>query len=357
MKLNSLLIFTCILLLITPTTASFIQHPGTLTKRSSPVNNTFSNQLNSNNISYCKTMQTTIKTINNSLPKPSIQQVPSSFSWTKNQGDWTTPAKDQGNCGSCWDFAAISIIESIINIKEQNPDLDPDLSEQYVLSCLNSAGSCRGGLPYRALQYIIETTENGNYCNGVPLEVCMPYQADDSIPCSEKSADWVEHLVPITDYGRWDSEGSNEDRQRIKTTIREKGPIVTDIYAKETFRTWGRTHHNPIDYYLYEDPIFLSNHVINIVGWHDDQTINNGGYWICKNSWGQYWGYNGFFNIEYGALGVDNGYIIWSDYNPESYNWAPVADIGGPYHGLVNETIIFTAENSFDVENQQLTYQ
>ena len=57
------------------------------------------------------------------------------FNWKNNNGqDWTTIAKYQGNCGSCWDFAAISTFESIINIREGCATLDSDLSEQYVLS-------------------------------------------------------------------------------------------------------------------------------------------------------------------------------------------------------------------------------
>ena len=50
-------------------------------------------------------------------------------------GDWTTPIRYQGSCGSCWDFAAMGALESIINIRAKNPNLDIDLSEQYLLSC------------------------------------------------------------------------------------------------------------------------------------------------------------------------------------------------------------------------------
>jgi len=67
--------------------------------------------------------------------------------------------------------------------------------------------------------------------------------------------------------------------------------------------------------------------VVCIVGWKDDDSIQNGGYWICKNSWGTDWGYDGFANIEYGSMNIDksrfpfDGFILWVDYNPDDYAW------------------------------------
>ena len=52
-----------------------------------------------------------------SSPKPPISDTPDEFSWKDYQGkDWTTSARHQGNCGSCWAFAAIGALESIIKI-------------------------------------------------------------------------------------------------------------------------------------------------------------------------------------------------------------------------------------------------
>ena len=267
-------------------------------------------------------------------PKPTIIDTPEYFNWMDYNGeDWTTPAKNQGACSSCWDFAALGALESVINIREGCAGLNPDLSEQYVLSCLSDAGSCNGGSTYRAYLYIMSNASSGNNCNGVIPESCMPYQATDTIPCEDKCPDWEELLVPILDYGYWSPNGSPEDIEAIKTQIIQLGPVATCMHSTEDFKIWGRTHHNPDDYYPYPGPDNQHNHVVVIVGWKDDPSIPNGGYWICKNSWGTLWGYEGFFNIEYGSLNIDSCRIIWVDYDPESFDFPPSVEIVNPKKG------------------------
>ena len=287
-------------------------------------------------------------------PKPARGNPPSEFSWRDYEGkDWTTPARYQGNCGSCWDFAAVGALESIINIREGIANLDPDLSEQYILSCLPMSGSCRGGSPYLAFKYIKSSSADGNYHNGIIPESCFPYEANDAVPCSWKCKDWEEMLVPIADYGTWIPE-SSADRDRIKTEIMEEGPLVTYMDATDDFMQWGIYHHDPSDYYPYPGRAGNINHCVVLVGWKDDPSITNGGYWIVKNSWGAGWGYEGFFNIEYGSLHIDDYAITWVDYDPSDFDWPPVADAGGPYYAHVGEEIIFNGE-SCDAEGS-ITY-
>ena len=289
-------------------------------------------------------------------PKPHIMDTPDEFSWMNYDGhDWTTSVKKQ-LCGDCWDFAAIGILESVINIREECAELNPDLSEQYVLSCLPGAGSCYGGNPYLALKYMMENSSQGNYHNGAIPESCFLYQGDDDIPCSDKCPNWEELLIPILDCGAWTSDGSAEDREAIKTQIIQTGPVVAGIKATDFLKIWGSIYHDSEDYFPYLRRVFGINHVVIIVGWKDDSSIRKGGYWICKNSWGTDWGYGGLFNIEYNALNIDNSMMTWVDYNPESFNWAPVADAGGLYYGDIGEEITFDASSSFDSEGDISIY-
>jgi hypothetical protein len=270
-------------------------------------------------------------------PAPQVlRDLPSQFSWTNVDGkDWTTPAQNQANCGSCWAFGAVSCLESRINIAWGDPDLDVDLSEQYILSCLPAAGSCAGGSSSAAFRFIKSETASGNYCNGIIPEDCLTYSADDSIPCSDKCADWRSKLIPLASYGAW-APHYPADVDKIKSQIVTEGPVVTYFEATNDFMRWGSSHHNSNDYYPYV-PQTTSNHAVAIVGYKDDPAIENGGYWIVKNSWGTGWGYNGFFNIEYGSLNIDNVYISWAKYNATPTPWFTTS----PQNPRVNEDVYF----------------
>ncbi len=270
--------------------------------------------------------------------------LPDYFSWRDYEGqDWTTSPKEQGFpkwCGSCWAFSAISVLESVINIREGIADLDPDLSEQYIISCLSSAGDCDGGSDYYAFQFMFQNDSKGNYCNGIIPEVCFPYEADDTIPCESKCEDWKDYLIPIVDYGYIEAPSIDE----VKSKIMEYGPVSCLMEYTVNFEKWLFTNHNPENYFAYEENQGVG-HLINIIGWKDDSTIEHGGYWICKNSFGIDNGYNGYFNIEYDSPRIGSR-MVWVDYDPESYDWHPVPKANGPYFGLVNELIQFQGDAS-----------
>ncbi|MCX6665224.1 MAG: right-handed parallel beta-helix repeat-containing protein [Euryarchaeota archaeon] len=243
-----------------------------------------------------------------STPIKIRDDLPSEFSWKNYQGqDWTTPARSQvhGLDGlSCVKFSAVGALEATINIVENNSLIDLDLSEQYLMSCLPPPGEA--DVVYNQ---IMHGTVDGQQRNGITFEACFPYQADWTIPCSAKSSDWAEYLVPISGYGyQWHP----TSRDVYKSQLITGGPVVSGIaLPTDGFEMWVDTHHEPTDVY-YEDYCGDGlSHAVIIVGYKDDSSLPGGGYWICKNSYGPDCGYEGFFNIGYGCLNIDTEYIAW----------------------------------------------
>ena len=163
------------------------------------------------------------------------------------------------------------------------------------------------------------------------------------LPFKDYYSNWMDYLIPILSYGVVSN--PIDKRDVVKSTIMQKGPIVAAMLVNDNFSIWGYTHHNSDEYFSYEFANTI-NHLIVIVGWQDDASIGKGGYWICKNSWGTTWGYDGFFNIEYESLAIDKWPMSWVDYDPGSYDWHPVPKAYGPYYGLTHQSLQFTGDVS-----------
>ena len=77
-----------------------------------------------------------------------------SLDWRNNGGNYVSGVRNQGNCGSCWAFAATAALESYTLIKNKQPNTNLDLSEQVTLSC-SGAGSCeQAGNARRGRQFL-----------------------------------------------------------------------------------------------------------------------------------------------------------------------------------------------------------
>lgn len=215
---------------------------------------------------------------------------PSTWDWRNVDGeDWTTYIRDQcqDECGSCWAFGALGGLEANYKIWMNDPSLDIDLSEQYILSC--SSGSCDGWYLSSTLKWIKN--------NGIITEDCMPYEADDTIPCESKFDNWRDELFGIKDYTKI----QRDDIYTIKESLVNYGPLpaTMQVYG-DFYPEWeGDVYRQTSDEYVF-------GHVITIVGYDDTWGNEDEGYWICKNSWGTEWGDDGWFRIAYGECDIEN---------------------------------------------------
>jgi len=226
----------------------------------------------------------------NLLQLPVIENLPPEFDWRDNNGDWVTPVKDQGNCGSCWAFSVLAQVESWWKIDAGNPGTRIDLSEQFLLSC--SDGTCNGWGLDNALNFVKVT--------GVPSEACFPYQANDQIPCSAACNDWRNQATKIQGWGFITLEEAIVEN--IKSAV-FRHPVSAAFIVYEDFHSYSGG--------VYEHVVgdVDGGHGILIVGWNDDEQS-----WICKNSWGASWGENGYFRIKWGQCEMGKNIpFVWNE--------------------------------------------
>ena len=83
----------------------------------------------------------------------------------------------------------------------------------------------------------------------------------------------------------------------MKKEIYYRGPIACGVDA------------DPIESYtggIVNNTDRNINHIISVVGW-DTDSLTNIEYWVVRNSWGTYWGENGWFRVQTGlnSLGIE----------------------------------------------------
>jgi cathepsin F len=215
------------------------------------------------------------------VAKVAAQDIPKSFDW-RTKGA-VSAVKNQQSCGSCWTFSTAENIEGQWQIKSQKPVLS--LSEQWIVDCSHAClqsesdlcnGGCGGGLPWLAYEDIIK---NG----GLTDEKDYPYTGEQGSCESGKPS--------MAKISNWTA--LSTDTTQIMTYLYNNGPLSITLNAGLLFSyTSGIITGSPDSC-----PNDGSDHAVLLVGYDIDQD-----YWIVKNSWGDSWGENGYFRIQY-----DNG--------------------------------------------------
>lgn len=200
--------------------------------------------------------------------------------------DWTTkgvvaPVKDQGSCGSCWAFSAIGSLESAYAIK--NGKLIT-LSEQELVSCDNSDFGCQGGLMDNAFNWIIKSAK------GVCSESSYEYTSGTTSSrgqCLESSCEPVPGTVPQGFYDIPPNEPS------LIAALNEHGPVAVAIEADQSA------------FQFYHSGVLTGrcgnrlDHGVLLVGYGVDSDTGLK-FWKVKNSWGSFWGEDGYVRIQRG---------------------------------------------------------
>jgi cathepsin B len=206
--------------------------------------------------------------------------------------------RNQGNCGSCWAFAATEVMTDRLCIAT-NGKVEFMFSPEDLMTCCTACGDgCDGGWPSKSFDYWMSSgiVSGGDYQS---QQGCQPYAKsafDDYI--TPKCATTCLNTGYKTSYQQDKHFGTQHYRiaqnvQQIQTEIINNGPVSASYTVYE-------------DFYNYDSGVYQhlsgdesGSHAIKILGWG---TENGTPYWLVANSWGADWSsLDGFFKILRGS--------------------------------------------------------
>ncbi|MDQ1589658.1 MAG: hypothetical protein QOG71_285 [Pyrinomonadaceae bacterium] len=207
---------------------------------------------------------------------------PPSVDWRNNGGNFITPIKNQGGCGSCVSFGTLATIEARFNIKCKTPGQNRDYSEGYLFFC-GCGQCCNQGWNFGPA---LDFCQN----KGILNESQYPYTANNQpcpagLPAPSLKIDSWSAILPIADR---------------KNALATKGPLVAGLAVFQDFFSYKT------GVYKHVSGALAGYHAVSCIGYDDVQKC-----WICKNSWGTGWGDGGFFKIGYGQCGMDSQFAMY----------------------------------------------
>ncbi|TDH65846.1 hypothetical protein CCR75_001356 [Bremia lactucae] len=290
----------------------------------------------------------------NSLPVLSLdetqelEQLPKHLDWCER--GFCVPSWNQHipqYCGSCFAHGAMSSAQDRIKIanKRQNyTGADVMLGRQSFLNCAPGHGlssGCDGGEASDVYEFMLRY--------GLPDESCLPYNATDHTKFHATNGTCPPHgycmncmytpesrtapvCFPVTKMVRYraKSYGHLSGELAMMKELMKGGPITCGIACSYEFNYEYKAG-------ILEDKTgFLDlDHDVEVVGWGEEDGVK---YWHVRNSWGTYWGMNGFFKIVRGTnnLGIETDCAYMEpDISKEELVWEEKEVYGGSIFGIV----------------------
>jgi len=231
--------------------------------------------------------------------------LPENYNWMEQSGykECMPPVGRQGICGNCYAFTSSTVFSVRYCIakakKSGGVKTMIEFSPQDLTSCNVLTNQCSGGSGDYAHQFMEDY--------GITTEACQPYLEEKNTgtkatPCNPTSCNPTSKARFEKYFCKKGTSIQLTGRDQMKYEIWKYGPIYASMTVYE-------------DFVNYKDGIYkrvsgnsMGGHAIVLLGWGKQDNVE---YWYARNSWGDQWGMQGYFNIDMNdpiSKVVDYGY-------------------------------------------------
>merc|ERR1711939_112134 len=213
-----------------------------------------------------------------------VSDLPAEWDWTKH--GVVDSVINQGACGSCYAVATAEMMQSRMRILGAKKEDVNRISPDRVIKCARYAQGCNGGFPFLAAKY------HQDY--GSVTEKTEPYTASNGHCPKVTPKQYVGRAVGHKYVGGY--YGASSEKAMLRELF-DHGPLVVGFEVGVGFNTYSSGIFHTAEKLPEKNHWERVNHAVLLVGYGKDKGVP---YWIVKNSWGQFWGENGYFRIKRG---------------------------------------------------------
>jgi len=213
-----------------------------------------------------------------------ISDLPAEWDWTKH--GVVDSVINQGACGSCYAVATAEMMQSRMRILGAKKKDVNTISPDRVIKCARYAQGCNGGFPFLAAKY------HQDY--GSVTEKTEPYSASNGHCPKVTPKQYVGRAVGHKYVGGYYGASSEEAMLR---ELFDHGPLVVGFEVGVGFNTYSSGVFHTAENLPEKNHWERVNHAVLLVGYGKDNGVP---FWKVKNSWGQFWGEDGYFRIKRG---------------------------------------------------------
>lgn len=208
-----------------------------------------------------------------------------------------TPVRDQGRYGTCWAFASLGAFESTLM-----PEDEEVFSTDHMTLCNSyNLGMNRGGEHTMSIAYLAAW-------QGPVYEEDDPYGDGKTNP-DLTAVKHLEEALVIND----------RDFDTLKSAIFRYGALETSLYSQMDYADSISAYYSEDNASYYYDGEEAPNHDVVVVGWDDNypkekftKMPEGDGAFICKNSWGEEFGDDGYFYVSYYDTNICNKSVVYT---------------------------------------------